>query len=196
MSDGWHAKMSRFSWRNSTSALSYLGDRFIPIEVVLEASPATRSTYFVSTVGLKLGGEAETSCLDAGISVGSVAAWISLNSSPKNTGFRKGGFSVLALLDLPKAAIKGDVTIRSWHLQLIVDVAWPGMETMEGGASEDHMVCTLERNHLEGYGLFVVIIYIAEGNLEGDGPEGLSLAARNHYVESDSTMVELGLGEA
>jgi hypothetical protein len=32
---------------------------------------------------LKMGGEAETSCLDAGISAGSVVAWISLNSSPK-----------------------------------------------------------------------------------------------------------------
>jgi hypothetical protein len=55
MSDGCHAKMSRFSWRNSTSALSYLGDRFVPIEVVLVASPATSSTCFVSTVGLKVG---------------------------------------------------------------------------------------------------------------------------------------------
>jgi hypothetical protein len=52
------------------SALSYLGDRFVPIEVVLAASPATSSTCFVSTVGLKVGGEAETSCLDAGISAG------------------------------------------------------------------------------------------------------------------------------
>jgi hypothetical protein len=70
------------------------------------------------------------------------------------------------------------------------------METVEGGATEDHVVCTLERNHLEGYGLFAVIIFIAEDNLEGDGTEGLSLAARNHSVESDSTMAELGLGEA
>jgi hypothetical protein len=85
MSDGCHAKISRFSWRNSTSALSYLEDKFVPIEVVLAASRATSSTYFVSTVGLKVGGEADTSGLDAGISAGSVAAWISLNSSPKNT---------------------------------------------------------------------------------------------------------------
>jgi hypothetical protein len=49
------------------SALSYLGDRFVLIEVVLAASPATSSTCFVSTVGLKVGGEADTSCLDAGI---------------------------------------------------------------------------------------------------------------------------------
>jgi hypothetical protein len=55
MSDGCYAKMSRFSWRNSTSVLSYLGDRFVPIEVVLAASPTTSSTYFVSTIGLKVG---------------------------------------------------------------------------------------------------------------------------------------------
>jgi hypothetical protein len=94
-------------------------------------------------------------------------------------GFREGNFSVLALLGLPEAAINSDDTIRSWHLLLIIDVAWPSMETVEGGAAKDHVVCTLERNRLEGYGLFAVIIFIAEDNLEGDGTEGLSLAARN-----------------
>jgi hypothetical protein len=54
------------------SALSYLGDKFVPIEVVLAALPATSSTCFVSTVGLKVGGEAETSCLDAGDACGMV----------------------------------------------------------------------------------------------------------------------------
>jgi hypothetical protein len=114
----------------------------------------------------------------------------------KEHSFREGGFSVLALLGLPEAAINGDDAIRTWHLQLVVDVAWPGVETVEGGAAEDHVVCTLERDHLEGYWLFTVIIFIAEGNLEGNGPKGLSLAARNHSIESDSTMAELGLGEA
>jgi hypothetical protein len=70
------------------------------------------------------------------------------------------------------------------------------VETVEGRAAEDHVVCTLERDHLESYWLFAVIIFITEGNLEGNGPEGLSLVARNHSVESDSTMAELGLGEA
>jgi hypothetical protein len=67
---------------------------------------------------------------------------------------------------------------------------------MEGRAAEDHVVCTLERDHLKGYGLFAVIIFITECDLEGDGSEGLCLAARNHSIESDSTMAELGLGEA
>jgi hypothetical protein len=70
------------------------------------------------------------------------------------------------------------------------------MNDVEGRAAEDHVVCTLEGDHLEGYGLFAVIIFIAEGDLEGDGPEGLYLAARNHSIESGSTMAELGLGEA
>jgi hypothetical protein len=30
--------------------------------------------------------------------------------------FRKGSFSVLALLGLPEASIKGDDAIRPWHL--------------------------------------------------------------------------------
>jgi hypothetical protein len=70
------------------------------------------------------------------------------------------------------------------------------METVEGRAAEDHVVCTFERDHLKGYGIFSVIFFTAEGNLEGDGTEGLSLAARNHSIKSDGTMAELGLGKA
>jgi hypothetical protein len=70
------------------------------------------------------------------------------------------------------------------------------MKAVEGRAAEDHVVCNLERDHLKGYGLFAVIIFIAEGNLEGDGPEGLCLATRNYSIESDNTMAELGLGKA
>jgi hypothetical protein len=110
--------------------------------------------------------------------------------------FRKGGFSVLALLGLPETAINSDDAIRSWHFQPIVDIARPSVKAVEGRAAEDHVVCTLEREHLKGYGLFTVIIFIAKGDLEGDGPEGFCLAARNHSIESDSTMAELGLGEA
>jgi hypothetical protein len=80
------------------------GDKFVPIGVVLAASPMTSSTYFVSTVGLKGGGEADTSCLDVGISAGFVAVWISLNSSPKNTASAKRASPsshYLAFLKLP-----------------------------------------------------------------------------------------------
>jgi hypothetical protein len=70
------------------------------------------------------------------------------------------------------------------------------MEAVEGGAAEDHVVCTFERDHLKGYWLFSVIFFTAEGNLEGDGPKGLCLAARNHSIKGDSTMAELGLGKA
>jgi hypothetical protein len=58
----------------------------------------------VSTVGLKVGREAETSCLDAGISTGSVVAWISLNYSPKNKASAKAAspsLHSLAFLKLP-----------------------------------------------------------------------------------------------
>jgi hypothetical protein len=43
----------------------------------------------------------------------------------KKHGLREGGFSFLALLCLPEAAIDCDDTIRLWHLQLVVDVARP-----------------------------------------------------------------------
>jgi hypothetical protein len=70
------------------------------------------------------------------------------------------------------------------------------MEAVESRAAEDHVVYTFERDHLEGYGLFSVIFFTAEGNLEGNRPEGPGLAARNHSIKSDSTMAELGLGKA
>jgi hypothetical protein len=85
--------------------------------------------------------------------------------------FRKGGFSILALLGLSETAINCDDAIRSWHFQLVIDVARSGVKAVEGRAAEDHVVCTLEGDHLKGYGLFAVIIFIAEGDLEGDGPE-------------------------
>jgi hypothetical protein len=58
--------------------------------------------------------------------------------------FREGVFSILSLLGLPKAAINGDDAIRAWHFQLVVDVARPSVETVEGRAANDHVVCTLE----------------------------------------------------
>jgi hypothetical protein len=70
------------------------------------------------------------------------------------------------------------------------------METMEGGAAEDHMVGTFEWDDLKGYGLFSVVFLTTESNLEGNRPEGLSLAARDHSIKGDSTMAELGLGKA
>jgi hypothetical protein len=93
-----------------------------------------------------------------------------LEQLPEQHGLYKGGFPLFALLCLPKASINGDDTIWSWHLKLIVDVAWPGMETMEDGTTKDDVVRTFKGNHLKGYGLFTEIIFITEGNLEGDGP--------------------------
>ena len=81
MSAGCQAKMSLFSRRNSTSALSYLGSRFVPMAVTLEASPTTSSTGLVSMAALNAGAESEICFFDAGISEASTLLWISLNSS-------------------------------------------------------------------------------------------------------------------
>jgi hypothetical protein len=43
------------------------------------------------------------------------------------------------------------------------------MEIVEGGAAKDHVLGTFEGNHLKGYRLFMEIVFIAEGDLEGDG---------------------------
>jgi hypothetical protein len=88
--------------------------------------------------------------------------------------FRESSFSFLALLCLSEAAINSNYAIRSWHLQLIVDVAWPRMEVVEGGAPEDHVVSAFERDNLKGYGLFSVVFLTTEGDLEGNGPEGVN----------------------
>src|SRR3954470_21738007 len=81
MSVGCQVNMSLFSRRNSTSALSYLGSRFIPMAVVLEASPTTSSTDLVSMEAFNVGAESEIYFFDAGISEASTLLWISFNSS-------------------------------------------------------------------------------------------------------------------
>jgi hypothetical protein len=70
------------------------------------------------------------------------------------------------------------------------------MEAMEGRATEDHVVCTFERDYLKGYRLFTVIFLITEGNLECDGPEGLGLATQYHSIKGDRAMAELGFGKS
>jgi hypothetical protein len=42
------------------------------------------------------------------------------------------------------------------------------METVEGGAVNDHVVCAFEGNHLQGYRLFAEIVFITKVDLEGD----------------------------
>ena len=52
MSEGFHAKMSRFSWMNSMSALSYFGSKFALMMNCLYESPSTKSTILVSSADL------------------------------------------------------------------------------------------------------------------------------------------------
>ena len=55
MSAGFHANMSLFSWRNLTSANSYLGSSWVPTWVTLARSSASRLTVFVRfSSGVKL----------------------------------------------------------------------------------------------------------------------------------------------
>src|SRR3989337_4175141 len=54
MSEGFHAKMSRFSWMNSMSALSYLGSILAPMVNSSEELPGVKSTCLVSLADLNL----------------------------------------------------------------------------------------------------------------------------------------------
>ena len=118
-----HAKMSPFSRRNSTSALSYFSSKPDPMVTCLELSPLTRSICLVSTEALK---------------VFFVRQLISVEE-----GFREGGIAAFALFRLLEVAIDGDNTIGSRHLQLAVDVTRSCHELGEGGASKDSMIIFL-----------------------------------------------------
>lgn len=54
MSEGFHEKMSRFSWMNSMSTLSYLGSMTVPIVNCWYESLGVKSTYLVSSDELNL----------------------------------------------------------------------------------------------------------------------------------------------
>ena len=51
MSLGDHAKMSRFSWRKSTSSPSYLLPRFAPMTACLSGCSGSKGIFFVSLAG-------------------------------------------------------------------------------------------------------------------------------------------------
>src|SRR3954463_3312403 len=53
MSEGFHAKISMFWRKNSTSSLSYLLFKLEPTLTCLEESPGTRSTFLVSWADLR-----------------------------------------------------------------------------------------------------------------------------------------------
>ena len=52
MFEGFHAKMSRFSWMNSMSAPSYLGSRLALMLNCFDESLGTKSTILVSVADL------------------------------------------------------------------------------------------------------------------------------------------------
>src|SRR4051794_4936018 len=60
MSEGFHAKISMFWRRNSTSSLSYLLFKLEPSLICLEESPGTRSTFLVSCADWNDGSWSET----------------------------------------------------------------------------------------------------------------------------------------
>src|SRR4051812_187246 len=183
MSAGCQAKMSLFSERNSTSALSYLGYKFIPMAVVLEASPTTSSTGLVSMAALNAGAESEICFFDAGISESSTLLWISLNFAVEDN-FREGCFINLAVPCLGKASGYGDDTVWSGYLEFVVDEAWLGHERVEYVAAEYDVVHSLEGDHLKGHALLAVIINVAKSYLKRNAPKGPSLPTRNYAMEN------------
>ena len=77
MSEGFHAKMSRFSWMNSMSALSYLGSKLALMLNCLDESPGVKSTSLVSAADLNFmaGSCSVVGFLREVISAGSTLSW-------------------------------------------------------------------------------------------------------------------------
>ena len=60
MSDGFHVKMSQFSWRKEVSAPSYAESRLAPITAVLCGSSSRRTMVFVATTGASCDSEVDS----------------------------------------------------------------------------------------------------------------------------------------
>ena len=72
--------------------------------------------------------------------------------------------SFLALQSLLVVSGYGDHPIRTRNLELVVDVACPGVELVVCWPAKNHMVGTLEGHHLECDFLLAVVINITEGH--------------------------------
>ena len=83
MSEGFHAKMSRFSRMNTMSALSYLGSRLALILNCLDESPGTKSTNLVSSANLNINkGSCSVSLASSKVSYLSGKHYLSKTSTP------------------------------------------------------------------------------------------------------------------
>ena len=60
MSDGFHAKMSQFSWRKEVSTPSYAESRLAPIKAVLCGSSSLRTMVLVATAGVSCDSEVDS----------------------------------------------------------------------------------------------------------------------------------------
>jgi hypothetical protein len=110
-------------------------------------------------------------------------------------GFCKGGLAFLAVPSFLVVSGHGDPTVRTRHLELVVDVACPGVELVVGGPAEDHVVGAFEGHNFKCDHLIRVIVDITEGHMKFDSTKGVFFFTRNHTMELRAAVLKLFLGK-
>ena len=85
-----------------------------------------------------------------------------------------GNTVLLIVVGLLEAALDGDDPLRAGHLELQVGVVGDGHELGEAWSTEEGMVDAREVNHIKGERLLAEVVWLAEGEVELDAPEGMA----------------------
>ena len=94
-----------------------------------------------------------------------------------------GNIVLLVVVGLLEAPFDGDDPVWAGHLELQVGVVGDGHELGEARSTEEGMVDAREVNHLKGEWLLTKVVWLAEGDVEPDAPEGHGFLPRHDPVE-------------
>jgi hypothetical protein len=90
---------------------------------------------------------------------------------------------LLVVVGLLEATLDGDDPLRVMHLELQVGVVRDSHEPSEARSIEKGVVDAEEVNHLKGEWFLVKVVWLAEGDVELDAPEGHGFLPRHDPVE-------------
>jgi hypothetical protein len=107
-----------------------------------------------------------------------------------------GDVVLLVAVGLLEAALDGDDPLRAGHLELEVGVVGDSHELGEAWSTEEAVVDTEEVNNLEGERLLAKVVWLAEGDVEPDAPEGHDFLPRHDPVEQRLAGAQAALRDA
>ena len=90
---------------------------------------------------------------------------------------------LLIVVGLLEAALDGDDPLRAGHLELQVGVVGDGHELGKARSIEEGVVDAREVDDLEGERLLAEVVWLAEGDVEPDVPEGHGFLPRDDPIE-------------